>query len=342
MSARLSLLLAAAVFAFASPAGAATFTVNDAGDAGDLTCDATCTLRDAIDDANANGNPGVQDEIQFSFPGQAGTPVTIAPTSALPDLTESVLVDGRTHTGAPGGWGIFLDGSGVASTDYALDIRSTTPVTIRGLALGGFTNGGALLSSAGIGVVNTGAAGHVIEDDAIGLRADGETPAPFENMHGITTLLAGGTIIRDNVIGGAEFNGINVDRGSTDTLIRDNRIGTTPGGASVPNVDGGIRVRSIADGQPVERTTIRDNLVAGNGRGGIFTFGDERVTALERNAILGNAVTYLGIDLGRDGKVDPIDADGIGDVRGQNRPELASAGGGEVRGTLTSEPGGTY
>lgn len=32
---------------------AATFLVNQTGDGGDLTCDATCTLRDAIDDANA-------------------------------------------------------------------------------------------------------------------------------------------------------------------------------------------------------------------------------------------------------------------------------------------------
>lgn len=40
--------------AFAHNAQAAVYTVNQSGDAGDLTCDATCTLRDAVDDANAN------------------------------------------------------------------------------------------------------------------------------------------------------------------------------------------------------------------------------------------------------------------------------------------------
>src|SRR5687768_12228780 len=46
---------------------AATFTVNQFGvnsDTGDGTCDATCTLRDAIDDAEANG--AVLDTIKFA------------------------------------------------------------------------------------------------------------------------------------------------------------------------------------------------------------------------------------------------------------------------------------
>jgi CSLREA domain-containing protein len=42
---------------------AATFTVNDAGDAGDGTCDANCTLRDAVDDAN---NLASNDTIVFA------------------------------------------------------------------------------------------------------------------------------------------------------------------------------------------------------------------------------------------------------------------------------------
>jgi hypothetical protein len=51
-------LAAGATLALASPAVAAPLylTVNQSGDAGDGTCDATCTLRDAVDDANANAN----------------------------------------------------------------------------------------------------------------------------------------------------------------------------------------------------------------------------------------------------------------------------------------------
>ena len=47
-----------AVF-LAHPARAAVFIVTDAGDAGDGTCDATCTLRDAVDNAAVNGETDV-------------------------------------------------------------------------------------------------------------------------------------------------------------------------------------------------------------------------------------------------------------------------------------------
>lgn len=49
---------------FSSQTFAANFTVNQAGDAGDLTCDATYTLRDAVDDAN---NAASDDTINFAI-----------------------------------------------------------------------------------------------------------------------------------------------------------------------------------------------------------------------------------------------------------------------------------
>jgi hypothetical protein len=60
----ISLSLLAFVFAFSTNVLAVNFTVNQPGDAGDLTCDATCTLRDAIDDAN---NLASNDTIDFGF-----------------------------------------------------------------------------------------------------------------------------------------------------------------------------------------------------------------------------------------------------------------------------------
>ena len=80
------------------PSGAAaqTFTVNSAGDPGTGVCDGTeCTLREAIVAANANAGA---DTIAFEIPG-AGVQ-TIAPTAALPDITDSVTIDGYTQDGA--------------------------------------------------------------------------------------------------------------------------------------------------------------------------------------------------------------------------------------------------
>ncbi len=80
----------------ATPAFADTFVVNNPVDPGNGICDAVgCTLREAIDAANAN--PGA-DIINFSIFG-AGVK-TITPTSALPTITEAVTIDGYTQPGA--------------------------------------------------------------------------------------------------------------------------------------------------------------------------------------------------------------------------------------------------
>ncbi|MDQ3546245.1 MAG: CSLREA domain-containing protein [Verrucomicrobiota bacterium] len=79
-----------------APAFADTFVVNNNVDPGNGICDAVgCTLREAIDAANAN--PGA-DIINFSIFG-AGVK-TITPTSALPTITEAVTIDGYTQPGA--------------------------------------------------------------------------------------------------------------------------------------------------------------------------------------------------------------------------------------------------
>ena len=79
------------------------FTVNSAGDGkdddfGDGACDdgtGNCTLRAAIEQANASPGPDV---IAFNIPG-AG-PHTIRPGSALPTITAPVIIDGYTQPGA--------------------------------------------------------------------------------------------------------------------------------------------------------------------------------------------------------------------------------------------------
>src|SRR5437763_967400 len=62
----------------------ATFTVLNTADSG------AGSLRQAILDANATAN--VPDQINFNI--QAAGVQTIAPASALPDITDSVIIDG--------------------------------------------------------------------------------------------------------------------------------------------------------------------------------------------------------------------------------------------------------
>ena len=121
--------------------------VNAADDVDDFACDAThCSLREAINAANAQ--PGA-DLIAFAIPG-TGTH-TIAPASALPDVTDSVLIDGTTQPGAAGTPLIQLDGSAAGpGTD---GIRAAgQDVTVRGLRVTGFDGAGVRASASGLRV----------------------------------------------------------------------------------------------------------------------------------------------------------------------------------------------
>jgi hypothetical protein len=92
-----------------SYAAGTTFTVDSTLDASDVIqadniCDAdvssarVCTLRAAIEEANSNNDPAVVDRIDFDIPGPGVH--TISPGSALPTITEPVIVDGYTQPGA--------------------------------------------------------------------------------------------------------------------------------------------------------------------------------------------------------------------------------------------------
>ena len=82
------LALAGALFAAAALASANTYTVTSTADSG------AGTLRQAILDANANSGT---DTIAFNIPGSGVH--TIAPASALPNLTSPVTIDGYTQPG---------------------------------------------------------------------------------------------------------------------------------------------------------------------------------------------------------------------------------------------------
>jgi CSLREA domain-containing protein len=163
-------LVVALVFAIAASlvaggnvrASPSTFTVNSTGDAPDSDtadgiCDddtGNCTLRAAIEQANAT--PGT-DTIAFNIPGSG--PHTIQPASALPTITDPVVIDGYTQPGAtpntnPVGLGINavlrveIDGStsGCCTTGLEIDAENST---VRGLAVNRFPRVGIAVGGSG-------------------------------------------------------------------------------------------------------------------------------------------------------------------------------------------------
>ena len=145
-----------------------TFTVINTNDSG------AGSLRQAMLDANAN--PGF-DRIEFDIPG-AG-PHTIQPLSALPTITDPVIIDGYTQAGASPntngpGLGlntvlkIELDGTSAGAGVSGLLITAGGS-TVRGLVINRFGGNGIVLQMDGSNVID----GNFIGIDVTGTSARG-------------------------------------------------------------------------------------------------------------------------------------------------------------------------
>lgn len=162
----------------ASDATAATRTVTDAGDAGDGTCDASCTLRDAITGAQADdrilfdlalpnplqlslAGPALQVSVPLRITANDGVPTTLVRTSGSGRLLE-ILNGGDVRivglgfaSGAIVGIGLDAEGGAIRiAAGGALELRqcvfrNNQAVTVAVLGTPGFVGtarGGAIAS----------------------------------------------------------------------------------------------------------------------------------------------------------------------------------------------------
>ena len=117
----------------AAPAAADLFTVNDATDTDDGSCDPApgdCTLREAIHASNASTARDTIDFDPTEFP--LGAPTTINVASALPASTdpEGVVVDGYDA-------GVIVDGGALAGAAHGLVFQTWVNVPLRGVSVEG-------------------------------------------------------------------------------------------------------------------------------------------------------------------------------------------------------------
>jgi CSLREA domain-containing protein len=254
------------------------------------------SLRQAILDANAMPNLVTgPDEIHFNISG-AGVK-TITPASALPAITEAVIIDGYTQPGAsPNTLAvgnnadilIELDGDSCTPSLCAQGLLiSSGGSTIRGLAIhGNFNNG-----------IEINGSGSTIAGNFFGLRANG-------TAHGVA---ASGVYVNntsDNTIGGttpADRNVISANRDgvffaagvsdNTRNVVHGNYIGTNPAGtAALGNTQRGIFMGgfgAMASNNTIGGTAAgAGNLISGNGHFGVL-LRDANVTG---NFVLGNRI----------------------------------------------------
>ena len=284
-----------------------TYFVTNVDDPGDGSCDATCSLRDAITLANANPNHTIAFDI-------AGCPpaCTISVASGLPDITGTgTHIDGTTEPNYAGTPIVIVDGT--QAPEYGLSPFADN-VVIEGLIVQNFPAGGingAFIEKAGRRVENNiirnngtygvtvGGAGYAVVDNVI--QGNGSTGVGAAFAGNPTNLLVDGneitgnggygvfsaflnTTITDNVISGNGQSGIQ-SQGDGVTTITGNTV--------TDNVERGI----YASGDTIE---VRDNTATGNGSTGLLGVGPGTVTG---NVITGNGFGFPpdadpGLELG--------------------------------------------
>jgi len=254
---------------FANSVSGLVFTVTTTNDSG------PGSLRQAILDANVAPGP---DSIEFSI---ASGPQTILPSSALPIITDTVLIDGTTQPGHSNAPIIRLDGINSGGAPAGLQLQATDCSIVR-LAIIGFRSGA--------GILIEGGGRHLVAGCHIGP----ETPPVGQNGSGIVINNSVGNQIGmvdpvgRNVIMGNVGNGIRFV-GSSSNVIEANYIGTDVSGAAYgANGSDGIALYSGSSYNSIGGTTPgAGNLISGNFRNGLY------VELSPFNVIRGN---YIGCD----------------------------------------------
>jgi uncharacterized repeat protein (TIGR01451 family) len=292
----------------AKPEVAMTFTVNNTSDFGDLfpgdgVCSFsqtgganTCTLRAAIQEANANVG---LDTINFNI---AAGVQTIAINTPLPGIgetrlpgppIEAVTITGVPPAGAPADQTIVLTHTGqLTAATPALSLLSSGN-TVRGLTISGTA------FNVGINLISSN--NNVIEGNTI-VSMNGFDEAGIRLNNSSNNTIGGTTPAARNIISG-NFYGIELSQTTTtQNTIVGNYIGTDPTGTRAAGNFKGIEL-TLAENNTIGGTTAgARNVISGNDGEGISITGFQFLTFLQagpvseaanNNNIQGN---YIGVD----------------------------------------------
>ena len=270
-----------------SPASAAvTFVVNAVDDLNDGACNVVhCSLREAI--VAANGQAGA-DVIAFDIAGPG--PHTIRPSSALPTVTDPVVIDGTTEPDFAGAPVVEVDASLLPSSPPFNVLRiSAGASTVRGLILNRAPNGVSAIHMTDKG-------GNFIEGNYIGTDATGSTAVSpgqigIRSFSSTDNTIGGTTPAARNVISGNN-NGTLLQSGSNRTTIQGNYVGTDASGATtVANGSAGIRIEGSTDNLIGGTSAAARNIISGSPSSGV---GVRLEQGANGNRVQGN---YIGTDV---------------------------------------------
>lgn len=294
---------------------ATTFTVNESGDARDRTingvCDSSrergrqCTLRAAIQEANATANSEGPDAIAFNISGTAAVK-TISPARPLPAVTGAVTIDGYTQgsktaasddakpndnlfgEGSDAVIKVRLNGAKAGAQANGLKVTASGS-TIKGLVINNFARNGVLIEGAG-------ATGNKIEGSFIGTNAPGTQAAPNAKdgvrISGAPGNTVGGTEpAQSNVVSGNSGDGVEIaGGGATGNSVERNYVGADASGTrDLGNSLDGVRVEGAPDNAVGGASNFLDlgNLLVGNDSDGVALSGTGATGNLVAENVIG-------------------------------------------------------
>jgi CSLREA domain-containing protein len=358
-------------YELSSATTASIFVVNSTADTNDGSCDHPlgtgtgnhdCTLREAINAANASSDPNT---INFNIPDSGGVQ-TIVPQTNLPAIVYPVTIDGYSQPGAtpntntntdPGGDNanilIELEGSGIDPSvpGIGLDIIGGGS-TVKGLAINRFMIEG----TGAAGIRLSGSGGNTITGNFIGTDAAGIANGNLVGVliDDVPNNIIGGPItdsvsaaarnlISANSDDGVQIQGVN----ATGNKIQGNFIGTDlTSSALLGNSGDGVQLCQNSHNNLIGGTSAAfANVIANNGGNGVNLLASALLAnTIRHNSIYNNGA--LGIDLGNNGVTDNDSLDHTGPNNYQNFPvsltATASGGTGTILGTLNSTPDQNY
>jgi len=294
-----------------------TYPVTNNNDSG------TGSLRQAILDSNAD--TAQPNTINFNISGSTTIALTSGP---LPNITQSVKIDGTTQTGystSPEPIGtpvVVLDGSALTPADFlsGFFIQNTSDCVIKGLVIQNFVglNDSSSQYNAGVCITSNGAAqannnqvlNCYIGTDPTGTMSAGNGNGGVNIVGATPSMDESGNcmnnIISNNLISGnTEGNGITLFQNIFSTVIQSNFIGTDITGTAVlPNAAGVVAFGTLeGNTEQVSDTLIggsnpgEGNLISGNGTE-IFLASNVFDTTIQGNLLgttaAGNTLLYNG------------------------------------------------
>ena len=278
------------------------------------------SLRQAILNANSHGGT---DTIAFDI--SSGGVQTIQPTSALPTVTASVLIDGTSEPGyaavAPV---VVLSGTNAGANASGLTLAGAN-IVVQGLDI---------VSFGGAGIDVNGGATVGAQGNFIGVGSDGHTPlgnsvgVKVENNASFATIT--GNVISDNFPG---MSGIDILSGAHNVVVTGNFIGTDSTGTIAIGNDVGIDIQDAYDNTIGGTTTPSlggsgGNLISGNIGDGVDITGSSATGNIVQGNYIGTTASGAAA-LGNNGNGVEIDGPATGNTIG-GLTAMPGAGGGNV------------